>query len=302
MFARIIRKDDRRNRRSRGTAHRGAVFTTLATPPPKELKHTMKSIVITGSTRGIGYGLADEFLKRGCAVTINGRSSASVDTALASLSRKHGDGRVAGQPGDVTRPETHQALWDAAVAAFGRVDIWVNNAGMGHPMLKIWEMPETMVDQVVDINLKGLVFGSQIAVRGMLAQGGGHLYNMEGFGSNGRLRVGLSLYGATKSALRFLSRSLTKETKGTPVKVSTISPGIVITELLTDPFKDDPEGLERARWVFNALGDRVETVTPWLVDKMLANDKSGAAIEYLTTGKIITRFAAAPFRRRDLFS
>lgn len=262
----------------------------------------MKSIIITGSTRGIGYGLADEFLKRGCSITINGRSRSSVAGALQTLSQKHGDGHVAGQPGDVTRIEAHQALWDAAVAAFGRVDIWINNAGVGHPMLKVWEMPVEMVQQVVDINLKGLIYGSQVAIRGMLAQGGGHLYNMEGFGSNGRLRVGLSLYGTTKSALRFLSRSLTKETQGTAVKVSTLSPGIVITELLTDPFKNDPEGLERAKWVFNALGDKVETVTPWLVDRVLSNDKSGVAIDYLTTGKIITRFATAPFKRRDLFA
>lgn len=262
----------------------------------------MKSIVITGSTRGIGYGLAGEFLRRGCSVTINGRSQGSVDKALDSLGRIYDRARLAGQPGDVTDLATHQALWDAAVAVFGRVDIWINNAGMGHPMLKVWEMPVEMVNQVVDINLKGAIWGSQTAIRGFLLQGGGHLYNMEGFGSNGRLRAGLSLYGATKSALRFLSRSLTKETEGTPVKVSTISPGIVITELLTDPFKDDPEGLERAKWVFNALGDKVETVTPWLVERMLANDKSGAAIDYLTNTKVVTRFAMAPFRRRDLFS
>ena len=271
-------------------------------PSQKESLSTLKSIVITGSTRGIGYGLADEFLKQGCSVTINGRSQGSVAGALQTLSRKHGEGRVAGQPGDVTGIEAHQALWDTAVAAFGRVDIWINNAGMGHPMLNIWEMPVEMVQQVVDINLKGLIFGSQVAIRGMLGQGGGHLYNMEGFGSNGRLRAGLSLYGTTKSALRFLSRSLTKETQGTAVKVSTLSPGIVITELLTDPFKNDPEGLERAKWVFNALGDKVETVTPWLVERVLNNDKSGAVINYLTTGKIIARFATAPFRRRDLFS
>lgn len=262
----------------------------------------MKSIVITGSTRGIGYGLAEAFVQRGCAVTVNGRAPDSVDKALLALGDKRGDARLAGQPGDVTRLETHQALWDTAVAAFGRVDIWINNAGMGHPMLNIWEMPAEMIQQVIDINLKGTIFGAQTAICGMLAQGGGHIYNMEGFGSNGRLRAGLSLYGTTKAAVRFLSRSLAKETAGTPVKVSTISPGIVITELLTDPFRDDPEGLERAKWVFNALGDKVETVAPWLVERMLVNDRSGAAINYLSNGKIVTRFATAPFRRRDLFT
>ncbi len=220
----------------------------------KETIYTMKSIVITGSTRGIGYGLADEFLKRGCQVIVNGRSQSSVDTAVASLVAKHGAERLAGQPGDVTQPEAHQALWDAAVDAFGKVDIWINNAGVGHPYLMAWEIPPETVNQVVDIDVKGVIFGSQVAVRGMLAQGFGHLYNMEGFGSNNRTREGLSVYGSTKSALRFFTRSLTGETEKTPVKVSTLSPGIVITDFITEQYADDPEGLERAKSVFNTLG------------------------------------------------
>lgn len=261
----------------------------------------MKSIVITGSTRGIGYGLADEFLGRGCQVTVNGRSAESVETALTSLATKHGRERLAGQPGDVIQPDAHQALWDAAVAAFGRVDIWINNAGVGHPYLMAWEIPPETVHQVVDIDLKGIIFGSQVAIRGMLAQGFGHLYNMEGFGSNNRTREGLSVYGSTKAALSFFTRSLVKETADTPVKVSSLSPGIVITEFITDQYADDPEGLEQAKRVFNTLGDKVETVTPWLVEQVLANDKSGAQINWLTQGKILWRFATAPFGKRDLF-
>jgi NAD(P)-dependent dehydrogenase (short-subunit alcohol dehydrogenase family) len=262
----------------------------------------MKSIVITGSTRGIGYGLANEFLARGCGVMVNGRSPASVDRAIGSLSQVHGRERLAGQAGDVTSPDDHQALWDAAVAKFGQVDIWINNAGVGHPMMNVWDIPVEKVHQIVEIDLKGLIFGSQVAIRGMLQQGNGHLYNMEGFGSNGRTRAGISLYGATKSAVRFLSRSLTKETAETAVKVSTLSPGIVITDFITDQYKDDPHGLEAAKRVFNTLGDKVETVTPWLVEQVLANDRSGASIEWLTPFKIIKRFALARFNQRDLFS
>lgn len=261
----------------------------------------MKSIVITGSTRGIGYGLANEFLKRGCQVTINGRSQNSVDAAVASLTTKHGPERLAGQPGDVIQPSAHQALWDAAVVAFEKVDIWINNAGIGHPYLMVWEIPPETVSQVVDIDLKGVIFGSQVAVRGMMAQGFGHLYNMEGFGSNNRTREGLSVYGSTKAAVRFFTRSLTGEMEKTPVKVSTLSPGIVITDFITEQYDDDPEGLERAKNVFNTLGDKVETVTPWLVEQVLSNDKSGATIEWLTTPKILARFATARFNRRDLF-
>ncbi|WP_420630145.1 SDR family NAD(P)-dependent oxidoreductase [Candidatus Leptofilum sp.] len=263
---------------------------------------SMKTVVITGSSRGIGYGLANEFLVRGCNVVVNGRSQASVDKAIASLSQVHSSERLVGQAGDVTSPDDHQALWDTAVAKFGKVDIWINNAGVGHPMINVWEIPVEKVHQIVDIDLKGLIFGSQVAIRGMLQQGQGHLYNMEGFGSNGRTRAGISLYGATKSAVRFLSRSLTKETAATPVKVSTLSPGIVITDFITEQYEDDPEGLESAKKVFNTLGDKVETVTPWLVEQVLANEKSGASIEWLTSFKIIKRFATARFNQRDLFS
>ncbi len=261
----------------------------------------MKSVVITGSTRGIGYGLAAEFLKRGCQVTINGRSAAGVEEATGKLAAFHGHERLAGRAGDVSRAEDQQTLWDAAVEAFGRVDIWINNAGIGHPYKMVWELPAETVNQVVDIDLKGLILGSQVAIRGMLAQGAGHLYNMEGFGSNGRVRPGISVYGSTKAAVTFLSRSLIKEVEGTPVKVSTLSPGIVITDFLSEQYKDDPEGFERGKRVFNTLGDKVETVTPWLVEQVLKNDRSGASIEWLTTPKLLARFALAPFRKRDLY-
>jgi NAD(P)-dependent dehydrogenase (short-subunit alcohol dehydrogenase family) len=262
----------------------------------------MKTIIITGSTRGIGYGLADAFLARGCRVVVSGRSQGSVDKAVASLTATHGGERLVGQPCDVTDEAAHQVLWDAGVSAFGRVDVWVNNAGIGHPMTNVWELPSDQVRQVIDVDLMGVIYGSRIAIQNMLTQGHGHLYNMEGFGSDGRTRAGLSIYGSTKSAVRFLSKSLTKELEGKPVKASTLSPGIVITEFITDQYKDDPAGLENAKRIFNVLGDKVETVTPWLAEKVLANDKSGAHFGWLTPFMVMKRFATARFNKRDLFS
>lgn len=235
-------------------------------------------------------------------MTVNGRSATSVEKAIISLRESHDADCIAGQAGDVTNPEDHQKLWETAVSQFGKVDVWINNAGIGHPMMMVWDIPPEKVDKVVDVDLKGLIFGSQIAIRGMMAQGFGHLYNMEGFGSNGRTRPGISIYGTTKAGVRFLTESLTAETKETPVKVSALSPGIVITEFITDQYKDDPQGLEDAKNVFNILGDKVETVTPWLVDKVLTNDKSGERFEWLTPFKVTKRFATARFNKRDLFS
>lgn len=264
-----------------------------------------KTIVITGSTRGIGRGLADAFLARGCQVMLNGRSPASVVQTCEQLAEKHGPDsqqRIGGQAGDVTSLTDMKDLWAATAARFGRVDIWINNAGIGHPFLPVWEIDPEKVKQVVTVDLLGVLYGTRVAVSGMLTQPeGGHLYNMEGFGSDGRVQAGISVYGSTKRALRFLTRSLTQETKGTAVKVSAISPGIVITDFLTEQYEDDPDGFVRAKRIFNMFGDKVETVTPWLADKVLANNKSGQRIEWLTTSLFLWRLATSPFRQRDLF-
>ena len=261
----------------------------------------MKTVVITGSTRGIGYGLADSFLSLGCAVTISGRTLASVEKAVADLAAKHEPDRVLGQRCDVTDFEQVQALWDAAKAHFGKIDIWINNAGIGHMQTDFWEHSPEQIKAVVTTNLVGAMYGAKVALRGMLDQGFGSFYNVEGLGSDDRMVEGLTLYGCTKAGLRYLTQSLVQETQGTPVLVGALRPGMVMTDLVTKQYKERPEDWERDKRIVNILADRVETVTPWLAQKVLANDKTGVRITWLTRGKVTGRFLLAPFRKRDLF-
>jgi NAD(P)-dependent dehydrogenase (short-subunit alcohol dehydrogenase family) len=261
-----------------------------------------RRIVITGSTRGIGFGLADAFLNRGCAVIVSGRDQQGVDAAVEALSQKHRRDQVCGQPCDVTKLDDVERLWEEARSALGAVDIWINNAGIGHAVLPLWELPPGRMKAVVDTNVVGALYGARVAIAGMLAQGHGQLYNMEGFGSSGRTRLGLSVYGASKASVTYLTRALVEETKDTPVQVGGISPGMVMTDLLLDQLRDDPETMDQARGIFNILANRVEEITPWIADRVLANDKHGAHIVYLTTPRIIWRFLTSPFRRRDVFA
>lgn len=260
-----------------------------------------KIAVITGSTRGIGYGLADSFLSLGCAVTVSGRTPEAVDKAVAELSAKHRAERVLGYPCDVTDFAQVQALWDAAKAHYGQIDIWVNNAGLGNPQMSFWENPAEQIQAVVETNLVGTMYGCKVALQGMLDQGFGAIYNLEGLGSDGRKMEGLTLYGTTKCALRYLDEALARETRGTPVLVGALRPGMVITDLVTGQYDGHAEDWERAKKIFNIIADRVETVTPWLAQRMLDNDKNGARISWSSTWKIMGRFLMAPFRKRDLF-
>ena len=100
----------------------------------------MKTIAITGSTRGLGYGLADSFLAQGCSVAISGRTQPAVQAAVEKLSSVYEPDRVFGWPCDVTHFEQVQALWDAAKSRFGHIDIWINNAGIAHAQTAFWDL------------------------------------------------------------------------------------------------------------------------------------------------------------------
>jgi short-subunit dehydrogenase len=257
-----------------------------------------KTIVITGSTKGIGFGLAEEFLKRGHNVVISGRNQERLDKAVATLSANHKN--IAGCFCDVTKYEDNEKLFAFAKEKFGRVDIWINNAGVAHPMTNVWELPLDVIHDSVNANVYGSIYGSRVAIQGMLEQGGGWIYNLEGFGSNGRVRAGISIYGMTKAATAFLGKALAEEVKGTSVKVATMQPGMVITDMVIGQFKT-PEELEKVKPIFNIIASRVEDVVPWLAEQMLTNEKNGAVIEFQPRWKLMLRFLTAPFVKRNVF-
>ncbi len=261
----------------------------------------MKNVVITGSTRGIGRGLADAFLARGCNVVIAGRSEQAVAKAVAELNAGHA-GRVAGCACDITEFDQLQGLWDLAVQRFDRVDVWINNAGMSIPRGPLQAADPADLQAIVNTNLTGALLANRLVIAAMQQQGGGQVWNMEGFGSNGQTQAGMTAYGATKRAINYMIKALQKDVKGTPVQVCTLSPGIVVTDLLVGDYDQNSPEWAKAKKIFNILGDTVDTVTPWLADQVLSSNKPSARVAWLTTGKAFARFLTAGFNKRDLFA
>ena len=260
----------------------------------------MGAIVITGSTRGIGLGLARAFVELGREVMVSGRTRAAVDGAVAELAGEYGEDRVGGKACDVTDLVQLQALWDAATARFGGVDVWINNAGIANSVGPVWELDAAELATVVQTNVVGAMLGCKVAIAGMLGQGGGAVYNMEGLGSDGRKVEGLTPYGATKRAVAYLTEALAAEVKGTPVLVGGIRPGMVITDMLMRGLPE--KGAERDRYVkvYDTLADRVETVAPWVARQVADNRKNGKVISWLTGGKVMWRFATAGITGRKV--
>ena len=261
----------------------------------------MTVVVITGSTRGIGYGLGFEMLARGASVVVSGRTVEAVEGAVGELAEEYGGERAFGVACDVTDPDQVQALWDGAVERFGRVDVWINNAGLANRRGGLGELGADELRAVIDTNVVGTFYGCRVAIRGMTAQGGGMLWNLEGLGSDGRKVEGMAPYGTTNAGVRYLNDALFKEMKGTPVKVGAIRPGMVITEMLLGELERlEGEEREKLAKIYDILADRPETVMPWLAERVLADPPHGTRVSWLSGGKVMWRFLMGAFRKRGV--
>lgn len=261
----------------------------------------MKNVVITGSTRGIGFSMAVEFLRAGCNVTLSGRGVKLSQEALAELTPFKG--KYTYIPCNVQEKASLQNLWDASNAQWGGIDIWINNAGQNTPYLFSWETGESFTESIIRTNIAGMIFGSQIAATGMIKQGHGAIYSMEGLGSNDMIQVKTILYGTTKRALTYFMKGLAKELEGTGVIAGRLSPGMMLTDFITkapDGKQSDVIEDNRFRKIFNILADKPETVARFFIPKMLKNTRNDRRISWLTNRKAAWRFLTTGSRKGRL--
>jgi short-subunit dehydrogenase len=263
------------------------------------------NVIITGSTKGIGRGLAEEFIKRGHNAIVSSRSHSDAEKTAQELT-EIGPGKSTGIGCDVSDKSQLQTLWDHAVADFGAVDYWINNAGTANARFAIHDLPEDATHTLINSNLLGTTFASQVAISGFRQQGHGELYNMLGGSFDGKFLVpNMGVYSATKAGVHLLTQYLLKENADQNIVIGMISPGTLITENWFNEQKElSPKEWAETKGIMNILCDYVEDVTPWLTDEILANTKSGKRIKWMTNGKMLKRFIDAKLlgRKRDMFS
>jgi len=260
----------------------------------------MKNIVITGSTRGIGFAMARALLERNCRVMINGSSKVSIKSAVDTLSGQFQSDRFSGVAGDVSEFDSVKHIWEESLTFFGRIDIWINNAGISHQQAPPWKIPVNEIQSVIQTNILGELFGTHVAMQGFLYQGFGALYNVEGMGADGKNHgvKGLSVYGMTKAGLHYFNYCLAEEVEHSHIITGALQPGMVLTDLIMDRYQDRPEDWEADRKILSMIASPVEDVAAWMADKILKNKKNGVYFKYSNTWRIFKRMALGIFRKQ----
>lgn len=193
-----------------------------------------KVVVITGASSGLGAATAQHLSAQGAIVVLGARRKERID-ALADKLGTAGGKAIAVET-DVAQRDQVKRLVDTAVQTYGRIDVMINNAGlMPQSLLENLKIDEW--DRMIDVNIKGVLYGIAAALPYMKQQQAGHIINVSSVAGH-KVGPGAAVYSATKHAVLTLSEGLRQEVKPYNIRTTVISPGAVATELpntVTDP-------------------------------------------------------------------
>ena len=193
-----------------------------------------KVVVITGASSGLGEATARLLAGEGAIVVLGARRVVRIQSLAQELNDR--GGKALAITTDVTHYDQVKRLVDAAVQTYGRIDVMLNNAGL-MPSSPLERLKIDDWDRMIDVNIKGVLYGIAAALPHMKQQKAGHIINVSSVAGH-KIRPGGAVYSATKFAVRVLSEGLRMEVKPYNIRTTVISPGAVATELpdsVTEP-------------------------------------------------------------------
>ena len=207
-----------------------------------------ENVLITGASSGIGRACAEAFAARGCRLLLAARREERLKELSAALQERHGT-EVLTMVLDVRDRGAVDEWVDGLPESWQSIDILVNNAGLARGLAPLHEGDVADWEEMIDTNIKGLLWVTRAVLPGMIAKGRGHVINIGSIAGH-EVYPGGSVYCATKHAVAALNRALAIDTLGTGVRVSSVDPGMVETEFSLVRFHGDAE---RAAGVYDGL-------------------------------------------------
>jgi serine 3-dehydrogenase len=212
------------------------------------MKLSGKTVLITGASSGIGAACAEAFAASGCRLLLVARRMRRL-TELATTLRSRDSTEVTVEAIDVRDRQVVEAWVAGLPEAWRAIDILVNNAGLARGLAPLHEGEVADWEEMIDTNLKGLLYVTRAVLPGMVARRAGHVITIGSIAGHESYRAG-NVYCATKHAVAGLVRGLAIDTLGTGVRVSSVDPGLVETEFAKVRFHGDDE---RAAAVYDGL-------------------------------------------------
>jgi len=209
---------------------------------------TKRCVLVTGASSGIGRACAEVFAARGCRLLLAARRKDRLDELASSLHERHGT-EVLTTSLDVRDRSAVETWVDGLPDDWRDIDILVNNAGLSRGMEPLHEGDISDWEEMIDTNVKGLLYVTRAVLPGMVDRGHGHVINIGSIAGH-EVYPGGTVYCATKHAVTALNRGLAIDTLGTGVRVSSVDPGMVETEFSLVRFPGDAE---RASGVYDGL-------------------------------------------------
>src|SRR5918912_955860 len=202
--------------------------------------------VVTGSSKGIGKAIALEFANAGYSVVINARNEEELKQAANDISNSIKDaGRIVSIPGDISQEPVCISLIESAINQFGRIDVLVNNAGIGGESKKIYELTEKDWDEVIDVNLKGAFLCTREAVKNMMKKRGSNNNNYSIINISSvheqTPHPESAPYSASKGGMQMLTKTIALELAEKGIRINSIAPGAIATDMNKELLENQKE-------------------------------------------------------------
>jgi glucose 1-dehydrogenase len=257
-----------------------------------------KTAVITGSSRGLGFAIAHAFANEGAKVVLAARSEAVLTQAVDQLKAQGYE--AIGVVCDTANLKDMESLASTAVSTFGRLDIWVNNAGVSGPYGTTISVSPERFKRVVDTNILGTYYGSYAALNIFLSQGSGKLINLLGRGADGPVPF-QNAYASSKAWVKSFTKSLAKEYDKSGVEIMAFNPGLTITEMLTQVdvisgFEKSVAPLGTVMQIWGKPPEMPAKKALWMASSA-TDGKTGLTVNYLTSWRLMAGLGRELVRR-----
>lgn len=203
-----------------------------------------KTVCITGASSGIGLACAEAFAREGARLLLLARRKERLDVLARRLTAEHSV-QVHTVELDVTRKDRVEKVFSSLPAEWRTIDILVNNAGLSRGLNKLYEGSTQDWEEMIDTNIKGLLYVTRAVLPAMMERNSGHVINIGSIAGHQTYPNG-NVYCATKFAVTGLTRALRMDVLGTPVRVTSVDPGLVQTEFSEVRFRGDKERAKQA--------------------------------------------------------